>query len=170
MPLQSKLSSKKTSPAPGERRAGKRPGDRPASNRGDACGGHNVLESRLQRSLFRLYCERQRLRHSSPGMLRLAVLADEVIRRDTQGKAKGKKTRRGRSACPWRTNSSTTEHSEKHGNNQDLESPSFDLRVGVAAEVDQQSKFHPGCLQVVQYLGLVLGAIAFTAFICPSLD
>ena len=90
-------------------------------------------------------------------MLRLAVLSDERIHRDLKAKRRGKRRRRGRPASPWGTNSSTTEHSEKHGNNQDLENPSFDLRVGVAAEVDQQSRFHSGCLQVVQYRGLVLG-------------
>jgi len=36
------------------------------------------------------------------------------------------------------------------------EDPPIDLRVGIAAEVDQQPKCHPACLQVVKKLGLVL--------------
>ena len=58
---------------------------------------------------------------------------------------------------PWRTVSSTTEHSENHGNNQDLENPPLNLRIGVPAEVDHQSKPHPGGLPLIQELSLVLG-------------
>ena len=48
--------------------------------------------------------------------------------------------------------------------NEDLENPSFDLSLGMASEVDQQSEPHSSRFQIVQELGLVLGAISFTAF------
>ena len=41
--------------------------------------------------------------------------------------------------------------------NEDLENPSFDLSLGMASEVDQQSKPHSSRFQIVQELGLVLG-------------
>jgi hypothetical protein len=51
----------------------------------------------------------------------------------------------------------TTEHTEKHGKNENLQDPSFNLCLGIASKVDQQPKSHSGGFQIVQELGLVLG-------------
>ena len=69
--------------------------------------------------------------------------------------------RRDRQGLPCRRGSGM--HAEPRFAQWDPENSPFDLRVGVAAEFDQQSRSHPGCHLTVQGLGLVLGATALTA-------